>query len=320
MANLPRAVQQQVDAAEALLAQANQPAEATQGEPAPTDAAPAPQVEPTATSVAPEPQPAPAPSGEETWEARYKSLNGLFRAEVPKLQQQNKQLVAQLQELQERLDKQSQKPAQPEPEPTPVADPRDVETFGQDLVEMVQRQTQAVLGRVAGKLDSVVASIEQRLSHLEQVVNGTKQTVAVTAEEMFFSKLAQAVPDWEQINANDAFLAWLADADPVYGVPRQNALSAAQQALDVARVAAVFNAFKATTTAKPAAAASLAKQVSPRSTGAPAPSAPEKPVITQGQISTFYREVAQGKYRGREAEAQQLENAINEALAEGRVR
>lgn len=323
MANLPRAVQQQVEAAEALLAASNkaESVEAQTEAVAPAAEA-APQNEPPAqaTAPAPEPAPTPAPSQEDTWERRYKTLQGLFNAEVPKLQQQNKELSAKLHEAIERMDKLSQQQSKPAEPQTPQLDPKDVENFGSDLVEMVQRQTQQVLGSVAAKLDGVVTSFEKRLVAVEQALKGTTQTVAVTAEEVFFNKLTQVVPDWEQINANEDFLAWLADVDPVYGQPRQTALTTAQQKLDVARVAAVFNAFKATLPKPNQAQNSLAKQVSPK-TAASAPPAPtEKPVITQAQIQAFYKDVATGKYRGREAEAANLEALINEAIADGRVR
>lgn len=320
MANLPKAVQRQVEAAEALLAESNKPVEPTAPEtPSAPDPAPAAeQVVPPAPDAAPAPV-KPAPT-EETWESRYKSLQGLFNARIPELQGQNKELATKLQAVMERLDTLTKQPPAPTDAPQKtVVDPKDVENFGQDLVEMVQRQTQAVLTSVAGRLDGVVKDFEKRLAAVEQALKGTTQTVAVTAEEVFFTKLAAQVPDWEQINADERFLAWLAEVDPVYGQPRQAALSAAQQAMDVGRVVAVFNAFKALLPQKPKTDP-LAKQVSPKSNASAPPAPTEKPVITQQQVQAFYHDVATGKYRGRDAEVQQLEQMINEAMAEGRIR
>lgn len=316
MANLPRAVQQQVEAAEALLATQNQP----EAQPPAPAAEPAPQTQPPVQETAPAPEPVatPEPPADSVWERKYKTLQGLFNAEVPKLQQQNKELTAQLRDAIERMDKLEKQAPTTQP---PAPDPKDVDNFGSDLVEMVQRQTQHVLASVAGKVDAVAADLEKRLSQVEQALKGTTQTVAMTAEEVFFNRLASTVPDWEQINSNEMFLAWLAEADPVYGQPRQTALSAAQQSLDVARVAAIFNAFKVAHQPKATTAPSpLAKQVSPKSAGAAPPAPTEKPVVTQAQIQAFYKEVATGKFRGRESDAAQLEAMINEAIADGRVR
>jgi hypothetical protein len=321
MANLPKAVQKQVEAAEALLAESNKPTELT------TPDSPAEPISESSTATQIEQPAQVAPTvvkpevPEETWESRYKSLQGLFNTRVHELQGQNKELTAKLQQVFDKLDTLSK---QPEPashsQQQPTLDPKDVENFGQDLVDMVQRQTQAVLGRVAGKIDAVVADFEKRISQMEQALKGTTQTVAMTAEEVFFNKLTTLVPDWEQINGNEQFLAWLAETDPVYGQPRQAALTAAQNAMDVNRVANVFKAFKALLPQQPKTDP-LAKQVSPKSAAAVAPQAPsEKPVITQKQVQAFYHEVATGKYRGREAEAQRLEQMINEAMAEGRIR
>lgn len=317
MADLPKAVQQQVEAAEALLAASNQP----QSQDAQTEAATpptAPQTEPT-TAKAPEPA-QPQQSQDDAWERRYRTLQGLFNSEVPKLQQQNKDLSAKLQDAIARMDKLAQQPAQA-PQPQSLeADPKDVDDFGSDLVEMVQRQTQRAITSIAAKVDSVVASFEARLKVVEQQLKGTTQTVAYTAEEVFFNKLAAVVPDWEQINSSDAFLQWLADVDPVYGQPRQAALTAAQSNLDVARVAAVFNAFKGAQPKTSKAQDALAKQVSPKTAASVAPTPTEKTIVTQAQIQAFYKDVATGKYRGRDAEVAQFEAVINEAIAEGRVR
>lgn len=323
MANLPRAVQRQVEAAEALLAESNKHVEATPQENPPAEAPveQATQVEPQTQETAQAPQ-APAPTSDVNWEHKFKTLQGIFNAEVPKLQQQNKELNARLHDAIERMEKLAQQPKPQEaPQQQPTLDPKDVEDFGHDLVEMVQRQTQAVLGSVAKKMDAVVSDFEKRIAQLEQALKGTSQTVAMTAEEVFFSKLTVQVPDWEQINADERFLAWLAETDPVYGQPRQAALTSAQNAMDVGRVANVFKAFKDTLPKQVAPKADpLAKQVSPKGSASAPPAPTDKPVITQQQVQTFYHDVATGKYRGRDAEVQRLEQMINEALAEGRIR
>lgn len=320
--SLPKAVQMQLEAAEALLTEANKPAEPPVEADAPATEPPKAEPTPPQAATPPEPQPPTQKSDEGAWEHRYKSLQGLFNTRVNELQSSNKALTQQVQQLTEKLDSLTEALSK-RPEPVQHAvDPKDVENFGQDLVEMVQRQAASALAGIAAKVDGVVQAFEKRLASVEQQLSGTSQAVSMTAEEVFFSKLTQAVPDWEQINADERFLAWLAEEDPVYGAPRQAALTAAHKALDVKRVAAVFNTFKAQFAPPPAQTPkSVEKQVSPSTNAAGAPPAPtEKPVITQAQIQAFYRDVAQNKYRGREAEAARLESIINAAIAEGRVR
>jgi len=52
----------------------------------------------------------------------------------------------------------------------------------------------------------------------------------------------------------------------------------------------------------------------------PAHGAPQKRIWTEAHITRFYRQKREGYFRGREAEAERLENDINRAGFEGRVR
>lgn len=317
MAQLPRRIQQQVEAAEALIAQANAPAPSEASAVADQPPQEPQQQEPPAPVVAEAP-PQVAPEPEETWEQRYRSLQGRFNSQVPVLQQQTKELSAQLQQVQADLEKQRAQQAPAEQKPS--LDPKDIDAFGADLVEMVQRVTQSVLGSMAARIDQTVTAFESRLTQVERSLDSTSKVVSRSAEEAFFDRLATAVPDWENVNASQAFLTWLGEVDPVYGQPRQVALDSAQAALNPDRAVAVFNAFKATL-AKPAPKADpLSKQVSPRSSASSAPTPTEKPVLSEKQVTDFYADVARGRYRGRDAEVAEIEQTINLAIAEGRVR
>lgn len=321
MATLPKRVQDQLAAADALLAQQNTPQEPAPVAPAPEAPTPqpAPIAEPTPAPAA-DPTPAPAPTPEVNWEHKFRTLQGLFNAEVPKLQNQVKELGRKVQETEELLSKRVEPPAEPK---APTVDPKDVDAFGEDLVQMVQRVTNSVLGSVAQRMDKIVVDFDKRIGSLEAALKGTAQTVAMTAEEMFFDRIGKAIPDWQEVNQSDAFIAWLAEIDPVYGEPRQAALNIAQQNLNAERAIAVFKAFKATiqpANPAPKKTSSLDKQVSPSNVASAPPSAPAgKPIYKQSDIQSFYADVAKGKYRGRDAEVIEIEQLINEAIAEGRV-
>lgn len=318
---LPRALQEQLDQANATLAAMNTAPEP----PAPADPAPEPQAQvapepaPEPAPAAPEPQPTPEPQAQtqpqpDVWEHKYKTLQGLFNREVPTLQGKVKDLEAKLQTAVERLnaaaDAQTAQAAQ-----AVAADPKDVENFGQDLVDMVNRVSQQSLTQVAKLFD-------QRLAQLESALQGTTQTVAVNAEQAFFDRLTKLVPEWEQINANQSFLGWLAEIDPILGQPRQAALDQAQQSLNSDRAVAVFKAFMATLPQAPTKPSSpVDKQVSPKGSAASAPPTPNQPKVwSQQEVISFYEAKRKGDFRGREADMQALEAAINLAMAEGRIR
>ncbi len=318
---LPRQLQEQLDQANATLETINSPPPAPAPEPTPEpEAQVAPEPTPEPTPAAPEPQATPEPQAQsqqqpDVWEHKYKTLQGLFNREVPTLQNQVKDLKAQLEMAVARLDKAADAKTAAATE-TPVADPRDVENFGQDLVDMVNRVARASLGDIGKQL-------EQRLQQIESALQGTTQQVAVTAEQAFFDRLTKLVPEWETVNANQAFLGWLAEVDPILGQPRQAALDAAQQTLNADRAAAVFKAFTATLPQAPAprTSAPLDKQVSPKGSAASAP--PQQPaapkVWPQKDVIAFYEAKRRGDFRGRDAEAQRLEAEINLAMAEGRI-
>lgn len=318
---LPRHLQEQLDQANATLDAINtpqQPAPEPQAlEPQAQVAEPEPQPEPT--TAAPEPQAPQEPQAQsqqqpDVWEHKYKTLQGLFNREVPTLQGKVKDLEAKLTQAVDRLNAAADaKTATPEPQ---ALNPQDVENFGQDLVDMVARVSRASLGDV-GKV------FEQRLARIEEALQGTTQQVAVTAEQSFFDRIGKLVPDWEQLNANQAFLAWLTEIDPILGLPRQAALDQAQQSLNADRAVAVFNAYKATLPQAPTKPTSspVDKQVSPKGSAAsPAPQQNTPKVWSQQEVVAFYAAKRQGEFRGREAEAQAFEAAINQAMAEGRIR
>lgn len=312
---LPQRIQQQLDQADQVLAQMNgQPQQVEQQEPPE-----APQVEvapaleaPAAAPVAPSPAPAPAADQYTDLLGKYQVLQGMHRSYLKKIDT----LESQVADL--------SKPRQEAPKPDVTTDQKDVEAFGQDLVDMVKRVAETMFGSAARQFDGRIAAIEQRL-------DGTTNVVSRTADEVFIDRLTAMVPDYESINTSDGFLAWLGEVDEVYGVPRQDALTAAGAARDVSRVAKVFLAYKKTlqpvvahpVEVPPAPApkvSQLERQVAPRASAraAPAP-ANSAQIITQAQVQGFYRDVQRGVYRGREAEADQIEAMLNQALAEGRI-
>jgi hypothetical protein len=316
---LPKAIQRQVDQAAA----AEQNLQLVQAEPGPTvvenvaQLLQAPPAESANPLTAPAPATPPAPS--EDWQQKYRSLQGIFAQKTGELQAQVKSYESQLSALQKQVaDLAAHKEAKPA---RPTADPKDVESFGADMIDMVQRYAEQVFQRLASQFGQKVTEFEGRLAGLEQKVSGVSEKTDNTLEQQFYATLGGLVPDWEQINTDPRWLQWLGTVDPIYGAPRQAALDAAHQRLDAQRVASVFKAFKASLPAGRQDA--LAQQVAPSGAAGsvPAPAAQQqKSVLSAKSVEKFYRDLAQGKYAGREAEAAKLEAEIDLAAAEGRIR
>jgi hypothetical protein len=125
--------------------------------PAPTPDEPDPAViarEPAAPAPTPEPTPAPAPAVD-TWEEKYRVLEGKYRAEVPRLSRDLREATAAIQELREQLAVVSAAPA-PVPAAIEGMTPEQVvEQFGEDFAKAVG----AVAERIAqGKVEACAAS------------------------------------------------------------------------------------------------------------------------------------------------------------------
>lgn len=322
---LPKAVQRQLEQADQLAAQLQAPMEAKPD--VLTDAsqllAPATQVVEAPIAPAPvaptPPAPSPTPPAE-NWEQRFKTVDGMYRREVPELRAANKTLESKVVALTEQVAALTKATTQqPEAPKKPTIDQRDVDAFGADMMEMVNRYLTGALQEFRAEVSSIAQNIDGRVTQLEQKVTGVSERTELTLEQQFYATLANLIPEWEQINARPRWLEWLAEVDPVYGVPRQQALDNALAHFDPQRAAAIFRQFIALNPAPVPASPETLR--SPNGGGAaPAPQvAPAKKFITQKAVQDFYLAVSKGRYRGKEAEQAALEAEINLAAAEGRI-
>ena len=312
---LPQQVQDQLAAAEAMLGQAP-----TDQEPVTAPEAGQPQeqqaVEPQIENVAPEPTRVEPPAGTD-WEHKYKVLQGMFNKQAS----QAKELQRAAAELQARLEQASQRqPDQNQVHSSLVVEASDVDNFGQDVMDMVHRVAAQHVSQAVSVVEHIAQNLSARVQHLEKGVEGVTAASSATAEQMFFERLTNDVPNWEAVNQEQAFVEWLNDVDPMLGDSRMSALTAAREALDSARVSYIFKTYlREAEQAAVKAHNPLAKQLTPRAAASAAPVATAKATVSERDIVAFYTDVAKGLYAGRDAEVARIENEFNLALAEGRV-
>jgi hypothetical protein len=327
---LPKAVQQQLDEADRLVATINgdktgEDSSETNPENQEKDLLvnverqenPPENVTPPDNTVSQETKTQEVP--DEKWAHKYHTLKGMYDAEVPRLHSDLREMKAQLQQL--LADKAALEERKAEvPQVNSLITDEDKEAFGPDLIDLIERATNSKVATLASREAELVKEIEKLKGQLGNV---TERQV-VSEKDRFLFSLAQQVPDWETLNVDPGFLGWLQEVDPVYGIPKQVALSNAYEGGDVARVATIFNSYKGTIAPKAPKAKSvqdeLQRQVAPTRTrsGTPPTSSESEQYFTNQDIEQFYTDWRRGVYD--DAEAAIMEKQIHAAAAEGRIR
>lgn len=314
---LPKAIQKQVDDADAFVAQMTGQTDNTETDPnlAPN---PASAPEPPQLPISQEPEPKPT-IPEETWERKYLTLKGMYDAEVPRLHAQMREMNGQVQQLiaENATARVQQTVTQPSTAKTLITE-QDKEAFGSDLLDLIDRASEQKVAEFRSQNAHLVSRIEE----LQGKLGNVTERQVVSDKDKFLANLSSQVPNWETLNVDQGFLAWLAEVDPVYGLPRQVALTNAYESLDANRTAIIFNQYQgkvAPMQQRPSQ--QLQSQVAPtrsRASPAPATSAGDKSIWSQDQIANFYNEWIKGHLD--QAEAERIEKDINAAYSEGRIR
>ena len=290
-------------------------------DPAPAPAEPKAQEEPAPQDPAPSPTPAPAeppkPAEPDPWEQRYKVLKGKYDAEVPRLQQDLNQSRNALEALTRQVEELQQQVKQRERESALKLTPEEETAFGKDLIDLTRKVA-------AAEAEARARELEARLEKTQASVQTVAKTAEQSAQERFLQAVDTSVPDWREVDQRPDWLEWLGQHDPLLGSVRQAVLDQATKARDASRVAALFNAFKATLPAPaPAAAAqgpdTVQQQVAPRSQQAtPAQPSAQKRLYTEADLQALYSANRRGEFK--REEWAQISAEIDLAVAEGRVR
>lgn len=311
---LPRQVQQELDEAERIQASLAQP---TPVDPAPQDPPP---TDPVAQPVdAPAPEPVEPPKDAAYWEHRFKTVDGMAKADKARAEEALRTQADQLRQIQAQLESMRQQTPPPvATPPQPLVTSNDEEKFGVDLIAImrkVSQETNRTVEARLGPIEQYLSKLTPQLKRVEKV----ESEVAQSREERFWGELANAVPDWEKVNEDDRWKKWLLEYDPVSGATRQTALDAAQATLDHRRAAAMFKIFKQMVApAQPAQARpNLSSQVAPARNSTASTPPPAARTYT-GQEYAYWTD----HRRRNDTETAQLvamQAEMDRAIQEGRV-
>jgi len=265
---------------------------------------------------------------EDTIVQKYKTLQGMYNAEVPRLHQQNRDMQSRVQQMEQLLASISAQQQDNKPQQTieKLVSDKDVEEYGESL-DVMRKVSREEIVPMTQRLAHIESLIQQMQTNVIPQVQAVAQRQAMSSEQAFWSELTAEQSNWREINDNQAFQTWLLDTDPLTGITRQTYLDDAQRSLDARRVASFFRTWLDTTgqanvaqTNKSTYQSELEKQVAPgRSKNSGAPTSNKSKVYTPDDIRSFFDDVRSGKFKGREPERDRIERDIFAAQRENRI-
>jgi hypothetical protein len=286
---LPRAVLQRSAAIQARIDARTEPKAASADD--------APPVIPSAddaTPVDPNNPPAPPVDPRENdpayWKQRFKVTQGVLTRERTERTEGEREFNRRLTELQDQIRTlQASTPAAPEElDVSAFLTPEQVESLGEEEAKTIVKTAVDAARRTARQL------VDAELQPLREQRATAQATTVRDQKAEFTDKLAELVPDFEEIDTNEGWNAWLAQDDEATGMQRQLLLDHHVGKLDAKKTAAMFDTYKKV--------AQLPQPpVVPNGNGAVPPGVPPSQValkpLTQGEIKDFYKRSALGKVK-----------------------
>lgn len=291
---LPRAIQRQM----AALADRTPKAEPESSPPAPEPqpqaaAQPAPTVAPSiAPTAAPTSQPS-KPEDPDYWERRCKASEGRLRAEREERQTGEVALHQRITELQQQIATLQAGAPAPQADPRSLLTAEQIETLGDEESQAVAQAAAKAAEQAAQRV------LDERLKPLEERAAQDQAQAARSQKQAFLDRLTEMVPEWEAMDADQAWLDWLAQDDQATGLPRQQILNTHVGRYDAAKAAKMFQSFKDLHTPP-------MPPVAPHGSGAvaageiPQPDGAATRPLTAAEITAFYKRAALGKVSNEE--------------------
>lgn len=258
------------------------------------------------------------------WEQRYKSINGKYNAEVPRLTRDLDYLRGQVEAMARTTSQQGSRLERDAGAPDANAGFKrhlkkgELEEYDEEILDFQSR-----LAR--GEAETVMSPVVSRLLHRIEQLEGR---AANDEQDSLWSAIERVHPGAKEINDSDpVFVDFLNLTDGDSGRTYKEIGEAAYASGDVGRVASLFAAYVSSTgggaTASPNGnKRKAAPPVKPsRSSGGTVRTSPiEKPTLRESEINAFFSDVTKGKYAGRDKAMKKREAIIESAVLEGRVR
>lgn len=264
-------------------------------------------------------------------EQRYRTLQGMHKADVGHLRGELAATGATIQNLEQRIAE-AEKASKPQAAPTKYVTAEDEEEYG-DTLEMVRRAAREEAEEILAKREEGylvrIAELETQVGHVRNtvvpVVEDISRSQAEQVKTDFWGAIETQVPNWQAINDNPAFKAWLVAEDQITGSTRQQFLAQAQREYNASRVIKFFKEWERTAAGGQTPAprnnpqSELEQFVAPGTSRSTPPVDKTKKQWTKEAISKFYQDSVVGKYASKPDERKRIEKDLFDAQSEGRI-
>jgi hypothetical protein len=331
---VPDQIKRQLAEAEAIRAEMETapPLDESAAEPVPA----APGSEPVPPQPGVQPAAQPPVEDDQTWEQRFRSQSG----RLEQAQKANQALAERMAQLESLIATMKVRGAEPEDRPNgavPIVKPKlvseqEAQEYGDEFLSVVGK-------RAREEYVPEFEALADRLKRLEGRVEGVGTVMEKSKTQELWGDLTSQVPEWRQINKHPDFISWLQQPDTFSGRRRHDLLKEAFSRHEAGRVVSFFQGFLTEATGLPPTSQAKdpsAPPLAPNGNGSGKPSLeqfaapgrarsapqelpPDKPIYTTAWIAKFSADKLMGKYRGREADAEAIEQDIFRAQHEGRI-
>lgn len=256
----------------------------------------------------------------ESFKQKYATLRGKYDAEVPRLHQQVKELTDQMNAIREEAQAAKKAEAEKPKEKVSYVTDADREEYGDDLIDFQRRVAK-----------EVSQDYEERFEQQSRVIQDLQSKISNTDNQVgevgFTQKLNALVPEFDQLDSDERWVAWLNEIDPMTRGPRRDQAQAAFNSGDAEAVAHYVSLFRGSVepvaNGKSDRQTELEKQVTPSrsaSTVASKSSNNSSKIYSEKELDRGWTKIRDLNSQGKYDDAEKLEAELTVAYMEGRVK
>lgn len=177
-------------------------------------------------------------------------------------------------------------------------------SFKDDLGDEVDRKLRAIQDRLHEKDKEIERLKKDQEDRLQSVTSSIK----ADKDQMFFSALGAAVPDWKNINSNPKFLEFLEQPEGFSGRNIDTSLKESRESGNATVAIAIFNEFK---NSQKQTRTSQRSELTSKSGGMPGETGEE---VTMEQLNLYHQRQAAGYYKTHPEELKTMKARIDRFL------